>query len=63
MHALVQDELSKVAGGVAMASVSNAAGTKTFHCNDSSHQLVGAFTSNPMCTGNGFAYPARVTHE
>ena len=46
-----------------MASVSSAAGTKTFHCNDASHQLVGAFTANPTCTGTGFAYPARVTHE
>jgi hypothetical protein len=63
MHALVRHELSKVSGGVAMASVSSAAGTKTFHCNDASHQLVGAFTANPTCTGTGFAYPARVTHE
>ncbi|HEY1551747.1 MAG TPA: hypothetical protein VGG28_28160 [Kofleriaceae bacterium] len=63
MHALVQAELSKVAGGVAMASISSADGTKTFHCNDSSHKLTGAFTANPMCTGEGFAYPARVTHE
>ncbi|HEX4455569.1 MAG TPA: hypothetical protein VH143_32135 [Kofleriaceae bacterium] len=63
MRALVQDELSKVSGGVAMASVTSTTGTKTFHCNDTSHQLVGAFTANPMCTGAGFAYPARVTHE